>query len=132
MRSLAAVSPFDSQNRPTCDDHACGSKAIDKATEKLIKDGLVYDDRYNSLTKLRDREKTLNDEKNLFKRKALTLRRTSHDFVNTAVKNEFPRSLVQATQFIDTLFLTFYRGQLDIFYVSSVEMNGFDVSILAA
>ena len=89
-----------------------------------------YDRFNNSLTKLRDKkEKTLNDEKNLFKVRSCSLAVTrvsssskqleqdfeiasnEYDFINTAMKNELPRFLVQATQFIDPLFHSFYYMQ---------------------
>ena len=34
-----------------------------------------------------------------------------YDYINTAMKNELPRFLVQATQFIDPLFHSFYYMQ---------------------
>ncbi len=53
------------------------------------------------------------------------------------MKNELPRFLVQATQFIDPLFHSFYYMQLNIFYLILEKMNGFaenrfEVSIPAA
>ena len=53
------------------------------------------------------------------------------------MKNELPRFLVQATQFIDPLFHSFYYMQLNIFYLLLEKLNGFaenrfEVSIPAA
>ncbi|KAM5542255.1 hypothetical protein V8D89_004128 [Ganoderma adspersum] len=110
-------------------------KSITKREHKLVD----YDRYNNSLTKLRDKkEKTLNDEKNLFKlEQDFEIASNEYDFINSAMKNELPRFLVQATQFIDPLFHSFYYMQLNIFYLLLEKLNGFaenrfDVSIPAA
>ncbi|KAI0638806.1 hypothetical protein C8Q77DRAFT_1046867 [Trametes polyzona] len=110
-------------------------KSITKREHKLVD----YDRFNNSLTKLRDKkEKTLNDEKNLFKlEQDFEIASTEYDYINTAMKNELPRFLVQATQFIDPLFHSFYYMQLNIFYLMLEKLNGFaegkfDVSVPAA
>ncbi|KAJ3005040.1 hypothetical protein NUW54_g4523 [Trametes sanguinea] len=116
-------------------------KSITKREHKLVD----YDRFNNSLTKLRDKkEKSLSDEKNLFKVGGLHthsfvlfyLRRgqleqdfeiasAEYDYINTAMKNELPRFLVQATQFIDPLFHSFYYMQLNIFYLMLEKLHGF-------
>ncbi|KAI0757511.1 BAR-domain-containing protein [Daedaleopsis nitida] len=114
-------------------------KAIRKSITKR-EHKLVDFDRYNnSLTKLRDKkEKTLNDEKNLFKlEQDFEIASNEYEFINSAMKNELPRFLVQATQFIDPLFHSFYYMQLNIFYLLLEKLNGFaegkfEVSIPAA
>ncbi|KAI0327254.1 BAR-domain-containing protein [Cubamyces sp. BRFM 1775] len=110
-------------------------KSITKREHKLVD----YDRFNNSLTKLRDKkEKTLNDEKNLFKlEQDFEIASTEYDYINTAMKNELPRFLVQATQFIDPLFHSFYYMQLNIFYLMLEKLNSFaegkfDVSVPAA
>ncbi|KAI0369963.1 BAR-domain-containing protein [Pilatotrama ljubarskyi] len=110
-------------------------KSITKREHKLVD----YDRFNNSLTKLRDKkEKTLNDEKNLFKlEQDFEIASTEYDYINTAMKNELPRFLVQATQFIDPLFHSFYYMQLNIFYLMLDKLNGFaegkfEVSVPAA
>ncbi|KAI0353165.1 BAR-domain-containing protein [Trametes cingulata] len=110
-------------------------KSITKREHKLVD----YDRFNNSLTKLRDKkEKTLNDEKNLFKlEQDFEIASTEYDYINTAMKNELPRFLVQATQFIDPLFHSFYYMQLNIFYLMLEKLNGFaegkfEVSVPAA
>ncbi|RDX51449.1 BAR-domain-containing protein [Lentinus brumalis] len=110
-------------------------KSITKREHKLVD----YDRFNNSLTKLRDKkEKTLNDEKNLFKlEQDFEIASNEYDFINTAMKNELPRFLVQATQFIDPLFHSFYYMQLNIFYLLLEKVNTFaegkyDVSVPAA
>ena len=60
-----------------------------------------------------------------------------YDYINSAMKTELPRFLVQATQFIEPLFHSFYYMQLNIFYLILEKMNGFaenrfEVSIPAA
>ncbi|RPD68771.1 BAR-domain-containing protein [Lentinus tigrinus ALCF2SS1-7] len=107
-------------------------KSITKREHKLMD----YDRFNNSLTKLRDKkEKSLNDEKNLFKlEQDFEIASNEYDFVNNAMKNELPRFLVQATQFIDPLFHSFYYMQLNIFYLLLEKVNTFaegkyDVSV---
>ncbi|TBU23106.1 BAR-domain-containing protein [Dichomitus squalens] len=110
-------------------------KSITKREHKLVD----YDRFNNSLTKLRDKkEKTLNDEKNLFKlEQDFEVASNEYEFINTAMKNELPRFLVQATQFIDPLFHSFYYMQLNIFYLLLEKLNSFaegklEVSVPAA
>ncbi|KAH9855785.1 BAR-domain-containing protein [Lenzites betulinus] len=102
-------------------------KAIRKSITKREHKLTDFDRHNNSLTKLRDkREKTLNDEKNLFKlEQDFEIASTEYDYINTAMKNELPRFLVQATQFIDPLFHSFYYMQLNIFYLMLDKLNGF-------
>ncbi|CDO74789.1 hypothetical protein BN946_scf185001.g37 [Trametes cinnabarina] len=110
-------------------------KSITKREHKLVD----YDRFNNSLTKLRDKkEKTLNDEKNLFKlEQDFEIASAEYDYINTAMKNELPRFLMQATQFIDPLFHSFYYMQLNIFYLMLEKLHGFaegkfDVTVSAA
>ncbi|OSD05626.1 BAR-domain-containing protein [Trametes coccinea BRFM310] len=110
-------------------------KSITKREHKLVD----YDRFNNSLTKLRDKkEKSLNDEKNLFKlEQDFEIASAEYDYINTAMKNELPRFLVQATQFIDPLFHSFYYMQLNIFYLMLEKVHGFaegkyDVTVPAA
>ncbi|KAI0079044.1 BAR-domain-containing protein [Panus rudis PR-1116 ss-1] len=110
-------------------------KSITKRDHKLID----YDRYNNSLTKLRDKkEKSLSDEKNLFKLEQDFENATNeYDYINTALKTQLPKFMVMATQFIDPLFHSFYYMQLNIFYVLLEKLSGFaegryDVSISAA
>ncbi|OCH88366.1 BAR-domain-containing protein [Obba rivulosa] len=110
-------------------------KTITKREHKLID----FDRFNNSLTKLRDKkEKTLNDEKQLFKlEQDFEVASTEYEYINTALKNELPRFLTQATQFIDPLFHSFFYMQLNIFYMLLEKLSGFaegkfDVSITGA
>ena len=89
-----------------------------------------YDRFNNSLTKLRDKkEKTLNDEKNLFKVVVLIhinvliiestlqleqdfeIATNEYEYINTALKTDFPRFMIMATQFINPLFHSFFYMQ---------------------
>lgn len=88
-----------------------------------------YDRFNNSLTKLRDKkEKSLSDEKNLFKVSSFYLPSeiihvfvqleqdfevASNDYeaLNSAMKTELPRFFTYATHFIDPLFHSFYYMQ---------------------
>ncbi|KAH9917360.1 BAR-domain-containing protein [Epithele typhae] len=110
-------------------------KSITKRQHKLVD----FDRHNNSLSKLRDKkDKSLSDEKNLFKlEQDFEIASNEYDFINTAMKNELPRFLIQAAQFIDPLFHSFYYMQLNIFYLLLDKLNGFaegkyDVSIPAA
>ncbi|EMD41357.1 hypothetical protein CERSUDRAFT_79015 [Gelatoporia subvermispora B] len=110
-------------------------KTITKREHKLID----YDRFNNSLTKLRDKkEKTLNDEKQLFKlEQDFEVASNEYEYINTALKNELPRFLMQATQFIDPLFHSFFYMQLNIFYMLLEKLSGFaegkfDITVAAA
>jgi len=110
-------------------------KTITKREHKLID----YDRFNNSLTKLRDKkEKTLNDEKNLFKlEQDFEIATNEYDYINTAMKTDLPRFFIMAAQFIDPLFHSFFYMQLNIFYLLLEKLSGFaegkyDVSITAA
>ncbi|KZT68437.1 BAR-domain-containing protein [Daedalea quercina L-15889] len=96
-------------------------KTITKREHKLVD----YDRYNNSLTKLRDKkEKSLNDEKNLFKAH-FEVASNEYDYINTTLKQELPRFLMQCTQFVDPLFHSFFYMQLNIFYMMLEKLNGF-------
>ncbi|KAJ7293886.1 hypothetical protein C8J57DRAFT_1162760 [Mycena rebaudengoi] len=98
-------------------------KTITKRDHKLTD----YDRFNNSLTKLRDKkEKSLSDEKNLFKlEQDFELATNEYDFLNNALKSDLPRFMTLSTQFIDPLFSSFYYMQLNIFYLILEKVNGF-------
>jgi len=110
-------------------------KSITKRDHKLID----YDRFNNSLTKLRDKkEKSLNDEKNLFKlEQDFEIASNEFEFHNTTLKTELPQFMVMATRFIDPLFHSFYYMQLNIFYLMLEKVKTFadgkyDVSLQPA
>ncbi|KAI0344278.1 BAR-domain-containing protein [Trametopsis cervina] len=111
-------------------------KSITKRDHKL----LDYDRRNNALTKLRDKkEKSLNDEKNLFKlEQEYEIATNEYDYINNAMKTDLPRFMQLATRLIDPLFHSFFYMQLNIFYLLLEKLNGFaesgqfDVSVPAS
>ncbi|KAG8220133.1 hypothetical protein J3R82DRAFT_1154 [Butyriboletus roseoflavus] len=98
-------------------------KTITKRDHKLID----YDRFNNSLTKLRDKkEKSLNDEKNLFKlEQDFEVATNEYDYINNTLKQDLPRFMQLASQFIDPLFHSFYYMQLNIYYLFLEKMNSF-------
>ncbi|KAH8101590.1 BAR-domain-containing protein [Cristinia sonorae] len=110
-------------------------KTITKRDHKLVD----YDRFNNSLTKLRDKkEKTLNDEKNLFKlEQDFEIATNEYEYINTSLKTELPKFMQMAAQFIDPLFHSFFYMQLNIFYLLLEKLSGFaesryDVAVPAA
>ncbi|KAJ3894934.1 hypothetical protein GG344DRAFT_86269 [Lentinula edodes] len=98
-------------------------KTITKRDHKLVD----YDRFNNSLTKLRDKkEKSLSDEKNLFKlEQDFEMATNEYEYINTALKQDLPRFMTLSTQFIDPLFHSFFYMQLNIFYILLEKMNNF-------
>ncbi|KAF4584519.1 hypothetical protein EYR40_004513 [Pleurotus pulmonarius] len=98
-------------------------KTITKREHKLVD----YDRFNNSLTKLRDKkDKSLSDEKNLFKlEQDFEIATSEYDYINTALKQDMPRFMQLATQFIDPLFHSFFYMQLNIFYILLEKTNSF-------
>ncbi|KAF8741682.1 BAR protein, partial [Rhizoctonia solani] len=98
-------------------------KGITKRDHKL----LDYDRHNNSLTKLREKkEKTLNDEKNLFKlEQDFEMAVNEYEMINNAMKADLPRFMIMATQFIDPLFHSFFYMQLNIFYLMLEKLQQF-------
>ncbi|TFY57568.1 hypothetical protein EVG20_g8496 [Dentipellis fragilis] len=107
-------------------------KMIAKREHKLVD----YDRYNNSLTKLRDKkEKSLSDEKNLFKlEQDFEVASNEYEYINGAMKQDLPRFMGLATNFIDPLFHSFFYMQLNIYYMLLEKLNQFadgkyDVSI---
>ncbi|KAF8203738.1 hypothetical protein BJ912DRAFT_940947 [Pholiota molesta] len=98
-------------------------KTITKREHKLTD----YDRFNNSLTKLRDKkDKSLSDEKNLFKlEQDFEIATNEYEYINNALKQDFPRFMMLATQFIDPLFDSFFYMQLNIYYLLLEKMNSF-------
>ncbi|KAF7968100.1 hypothetical protein HWV62_38540 [Athelia sp. TMB] len=98
-------------------------KSITKREHKLVD----YDRFNNSLTKLRDKkEKTLNDEKNLFKlEQDFEMATTDYETINQNLKADLPRFMQYSTQFIDPLFHSFFYMQLNIYYVFLENITSF-------
>jgi len=98
-------------------------KSITKREHKLVD----YDRFNNSLTKLREKkEKTLNDEKNLFKlEQDFEIASNEYEYINNALKDDLPKFMVLATRFIDPLFHSFFYMQLNIYYMLLEKLSGF-------
>ncbi|EIW86340.1 BAR-domain-containing protein [Coniophora puteana RWD-64-598 SS2] len=98
-------------------------KCITKREHKLVD----YDRYNNSLTKLRDKkEKSLSDEKNLFKLEQDFENATNeYDYINNQLKSDLPRFMQLATQFIDPLFHSFFYMQLNVYYLMLEKVNSF-------
>ncbi|KAJ3576273.1 hypothetical protein NP233_g537 [Leucocoprinus birnbaumii] len=98
-------------------------KTITKRDHKLTD----YDRFNNSLTKLRDKkEKSLSDEKNLFKlEQDFEIATNEYEYINTALKQDLPRFMQLSTNFIDPLFNSFFYMQLNIYYLILEKMNSF-------
>ncbi|KAG8989224.1 hypothetical protein FRB90_002348 [Tulasnella sp. 427] len=98
-------------------------KNITKRDHKLVD----YDRYNNSLVKLREKkEKTLADEKNLFKlEQDFEQASSEYEMFNNALKTDLPRFMQLAAQFIDPLFHSFYYMQLNIFYLMLEKLNYF-------
>ncbi|KAF8167874.1 hypothetical protein B0H34DRAFT_779449 [Crassisporium funariophilum] len=98
-------------------------KSITKREHKLTD----YDRFNSSLTKLRDKkDKTLSDEKNLFKlEQDFEIATNEYEYINNALKQDLPRFMMLSTQFIDPLFNSFFYMQLNIFYLIMEKMNSF-------
>ncbi|KIJ68786.1 hypothetical protein HYDPIDRAFT_107035 [Hydnomerulius pinastri MD-312] len=98
-------------------------KTITKRDHKLVD----YDRFNNSLMKLRDKkEKSLSDEKNLFKlEQDFEIATNEYDYINNSLKEDLPRFMQLSTQFIDPLFHSFYYMQLNIYYLFLEKMHSF-------
>ncbi|KAF9243760.1 hypothetical protein BU15DRAFT_86204 [Melanogaster broomeanus] len=105
-------------------------KTITKRDHKLTD----YDRFNNSLTKLRDKkEKSLSDEKNLFKlEQDFEIATNEYDYINNALKQDLPRFMQLTAQFIDPLFhsfiicntiLNFCNVRLNIYYLFLEKMQ---------
>ncbi|KAF9785895.1 BAR-domain-containing protein [Thelephora terrestris] len=107
-------------------------KSITKREHKLVD----YDRHNNSLTKLREKkDKSLSDEKNLFKlEQDFEIATSEFDYTNSAMKQDLPRFLQLASRFIEPLYHSFFYMQLNIFYMvleklSSFAEGKYDVSL---
>ncbi|KAF9015394.1 hypothetical protein BDQ17DRAFT_1229697 [Cyathus striatus] len=98
-------------------------KTITKREHKLTD----FDRFNNSLTKLRDkREKSLSDEKNLFKlEQDFEIATNEYEYINNALKQDLPRFMQLTTQFVDPLFNSLFYMQLNIYYLILEKMNSF-------
>ncbi|KIL70605.1 hypothetical protein M378DRAFT_155540 [Amanita muscaria Koide BX008] len=98
-------------------------KTIVKREHKLTD----YDRHNGSLTKLREKkEKSLSDEKNLFKlEQDFEIATNEYEYINSALKQDLPRFIELAAQFVDPLFNSLYYMELNIYYLILEKMNSF-------
>ncbi|GAA5856916.1 hypothetical protein JCM8547_008463 [Rhodosporidiobolus lusitaniae] len=105
-------------------------KTITKREHKLVD----YDRHNNSYNKLKDKkEKSLSDEKNLFKyEQDLEVATQEYEHYNGMLKSEVPHFLALSTSFITPLFTTFYFIQIGILYTLLEKMQGFSTGTYGA
>lgn len=86
-----------------------------------------YDRHNNNLNKLRAKsEKSLSDEKNLFKtEESFELASGEYEHFNNLLKTEMPAFLAMGTRFIDPLFHSFYYMQLNVYYIMLEKLQSF-------
>lgn len=129
MRSLIApeLELIDSRIMGPTKEFQAVLKTIRKTITKRDHKLTDYDRFNNSLTKLRDKkEKSLSDEKNLFKlEQDFELATNEYEYINNALKTDLPRFMTLTTQFIDPLFNSFFYMQLNIYYLILEKMNSF-------
>ncbi|EHA48644.1 reduced viability upon starvation protein 167 [Pyricularia oryzae 70-15] len=104
-------------------------KVIRKAVVKREHKQLDYDRHRAALKKLQDKkEKTMKDEKNIYKAEA-DLEQSTQDFnyFNDLLKDELPKLFALEREFIQPLFQSFYYMQLNIFYTLHEKMQHCDI-----
>ncbi|KAK4696255.1 hypothetical protein P7C70_g8409, partial [Phenoliferia sp. Uapishka_3] len=96
-------------------------KTITKRDHKLVD----YDRFNNSYTKLKDKkEKSLSDEKNLFKlEQDLETATQEYEHYNNSLKTELPHFMQLTTAFIAPIFQTFYFIKVGILYTLLEKMQ---------
>ncbi|GAA5837372.1 hypothetical protein JCM11251_002092, partial [Rhodosporidiobolus azoricus] len=98
-------------------------KTITKREHKLVD----YDRHNNSYSKLKGKqEKSLSDEKNLFKyEQELEIATQEYEHYNNMLKSEVPHFLALSSTFITPIFQTYYYIQVGILYTLLEKMQGF-------
>ncbi|GJN92551.1 hypothetical protein Rhopal_005581-T1 [Rhodotorula paludigena] len=98
-------------------------KTITKREHKLVD----YDRHNNSYNKLKEKkEKSLNDEKNLFKyEQELEMATQEYEHYNNMLKSEIPHFLALSTSLITPIFQTFYYIEVGILYTLLEKMQAF-------
>ena len=104
-------------------------KTIQKIAVKRQHKQLDYDRHRATLKKLQDKkEKTLKDEKALFKAES-DVEQATADFnhFNDLLKDELPQLFALEAEFIRPLFQSFYYMQLNVFYTLHDKMQGMNI-----
>ncbi|KAF3912565.1 Endophilin-A1 [Orbilia brochopaga] len=104
-------------------------KIIQKVLTKRQHKQLDYDRRRQSLKKLQEKkEKTLKDEKNLYKTETELEQSTEEfNYFNELLKDELPKLFKLEREFIRPLFQSFYYMQLNIFYTLHEKMQAINI-----
>ncbi|KAK5944107.1 BAR adaptor protein Hob1 [Knufia obscura] len=104
-------------------------KVIRKVVIKRQHKQLDYDRHRAVLKKLQDKkEKTLKDEKALFKAESDVEQATQDfEYFNNLLKDELPKLFALEAEFIRPLFQSFYYMQLNVFYTLHEKMQGINI-----
>ncbi|KAL3422568.1 bar adaptor protein [Phlyctema vagabunda] len=104
-------------------------KQIRKGALKRDHKQLDYDRHRATLKKLQDKkEKTLKDEKALYKAEADVEQATQeYNYYNDLLKDELPKLFALEREFIRPLFQSFYYMQLNVFYTLHEKTQGMDI-----
>lgn len=104
-------------------------KVVRKVNVKRDHKQLDYDRHRATLKKLQDKkEKTLKDEKALFKAESDVEQATQdYEYFNNLLKDELPKLFALEAQFIGPLFQSFYYMQLNVFYTLHEKMQGINI-----
>ncbi|GAA5846829.1 hypothetical protein JCM5353_005344 [Sporobolomyces roseus] len=102
-------------------------KTITKREHKLTD----FDRHNNSYSKLKDKkEKSLSDEKNLFKyEQDLELATQEYEHYNNMLKSEIPRFIALSSTFISPIFQTFYYIEVGILYTLLEKMQAWSSQV---
>lgn len=104
-------------------------KVIRKMALKRQHKQLDYDRHRATLKKLQDKkEKTLKDEKALFKAESDVEQATADfNYFNDLLKEELPKLFALEAEFIRPLFQSFYYMQLNVFYTLHEKMQAINI-----
>jgi len=104
-------------------------KVIRKVLMKRAHKQLDFDRHRVALKKLQDKkEKTLKDEKALFKAESDVEQATQDfEYFNNLLKDELPKLFALEAEFIRPLFQSFYYMQLNVFYTLHEKMQGINI-----
>jgi amphiphysin len=104
-------------------------KVVRKVNVKRDHKQLDYDRHRATLKKLQDKkEKTLKDEKALFKAESDVEQATQdYEYFNNLLKDELPKLFALEAQFIGPLFQSFYYMQLNVFYTLHEKMQAINI-----
>ena len=104
-------------------------KVVRKVNLKRDHKQLDFDRHRATLKKLQDKkEKTLKDEKALFKAESDVEQATQdYEYFNNLLKDELPKLFALEAEFIGPLLQSFYYMQLNVFYTLHDKMQGINI-----